>query len=80
MDGKVGIKALQEQFDPCFPLHLFLYSLQLTSVYKITLNFQSKIFRLKIEGCLIHGSKVRRKKTSGEESRDQSDPAFPSTC
>ena len=36
MEGKAGIKALQEQFVPCFSLHLFLYSPQLTSMYKMT--------------------------------------------
>ena len=40
------------------------------SMYKTILL--SKIFRLKIEGCLIHGSKLRREKTSGGEGRDQS--------
>ena len=38
-----GIKALQDRFDPCFPLHLFLFSPQPTSVYKMTLNFSLKI-------------------------------------
>ena len=43
------------------------------STYKTI--FLSKIFRLKIEGHLIHRGKLRREQKQVEEERDQSSPA-----
>ena len=51
----------------------FDHNLLYFSVYKTILL--CKIFRLKMKGRLIHGSKLRREQKSGGEIRDQSNPA-----